>query len=454
MIMVAESLPGLKSVVSRSGLLGSSAAMATRVMTAFMLHAGRMSCLRAAAAVRSASRHRAQVGRFLSKWSSRLPCVGDWLRAELLRSETALGTYVFVVDATLCGQAGKLMENTYSTGNRRRRSRKGRRHGGYRHHRRSCHAFTVGLLLTPSGRRIPVLRPHYTKSYCEAHGITHRTTAEVAADMVRDVKVPAGARVIVVGDTAYESWVVREACEARGFRWIVPCNPERVLEGRQGRRVRVRSLMDDRSAWSWQTIRLAPSRGEFAAHRRLSRHRIGPKAKPRTYHVHEESRRVRSVGAVRVVFSTTKPNTKTASLDDTKILLTNAPDLSVREIVDIYTLRWQVELFFKELKSTLGFHQYRFKRFAAVEGWASLAITTFLYLEWYRARQLTSSRLSAADKAWWVPQRTHGLCQAVRLAAERSELAYLAKRMETPGGVRRMKALLERGFPAEYRAAM
>lgn len=440
MIMVSDSLPGLKSVLARCGLRVTAAAMATRLITAFILHAGRMSCLRAATSVRSDSRHRAQVGRFLTKWSSLLPCVNDWLRAELLRYETLLG--------------GRLTENTYSTGNRQRRPRKGRRHGGYRHQRRSCHSFTVGLLLTPSGLRIPVLKPHYTPSYCKAHGIIPRTTAEVAADMVRDLKVPAGARVIVVGDTAYESWVVREACEARGFRWIFPCNPERVLEGRQGRRVRVRSLMDDRSAWSWQTIRLAPGQGEFAAHRRLSRHRIGPKAKSRTYRVHEESRRIRSIGAVRIVFSTTKPDSKTASLDDTKILLTNASDLSVREIVDIYTLRWQIELFFKELKSTLGFHQYRFKRFAAVEGWASLAITTFLYLEWYRAKQLCRSKLAAEGKKWWVPQRTHGLCQAVRLASERSELAYMAKRLETPGGVQQMKALLERGFAAEYRAAM
>jgi hypothetical protein len=32
--------------------------------------------------------------------------------------------------------------------------------------------------------------------------------------------------------------------------------------------------------------------------------------------------------------------------------------------------------------------------------------------------------------------------------------AYMAKRLETPGGVQRMKALLERGFAAEYRAAL
>lgn len=454
MIMFTESLPGLKRVVSRSGLCGTAAAMAVRLMTAFMLHSGRMSCFQAANAIRSMGRHRAQVGRFLVRCSSRLAGLEDWLRAELLRYESIRSTFIFVVDATLCGQAGKRTENTYSTGNRQRRPAKRRRHGKHRHHRRSCHAFTVGLLLTTSGLRIPMLTPYRTRAYCEAHGISHRTTAEAAADMVRKLKVPAAARVIVVGDTAYESGVVREACNARGFCWIFPSNPERVLEGPQGGRVRLRSLMDDRSAWSWQTIRLSPNNGAFVAQRRVSRYRIGPKAKPRTYSVHEESLRIRSIGAVRTVFSTIKKDSATASLDDTKILLTNATALSVREIVDLYTVRWQIELFFKELKSSLGFHQYGFKRFAAVEGWASLAISTFLYLELYRARQLANAKLTVDAKAWWVPQRTHGLCQAVRLESERSEMTLIAKRLKTPGGIRRLKQLLQCGYATEYRAVL
>lgn len=454
MIMVADSLPGLKGVMQRSGLRGTAASMATRLISAFILHPGRMSCLQAAATVRSDSRHRAQVSRFLAKGVKLVSCVGDWFRDELMRFESSVGTYVFIVDATLCGQAGKHTENTYSTGNRKRRPRKGRRHGTYRYHRRSCHSFTVGLLLTPCGLRIPVLKPYYTRGYCKARKIDHCTTAEAAAVMVRELKVPAGAPVVVVGDTAYESQVVREACEARGFRWIFPSNHERVLEGPQGKRVRVRSRMDDRSTWSWQTIRLVPGRGAFAAYRRLSRHRVGPKVKSRTYHVHEERRRVRSVGAVRIVFSTMSKDATHASLADTKILLTNASDLSVRDIVDIYSLRWQIELFFKELKSSLGFTRYRFKRFDAVEAWASLAITTFLYLEWYRAKQLRRSTLAAEKKKWWVPQRTHGLCQAIRLATEQSEMDFIAKRLETRGGINRLKNLLKGGFAAEYRAAV
>ena len=70
-----------------------------------------------------------------------------------------------------------------------------------------------------------------------------------------------------------------------------------------------------------------------------------------------------SVGEVRLVFSTTKKDLKTATPDDVKILMTNDLRLSVRDVVELYSLRWQIELFFKELKSTLGFHQYQFQKF-------------------------------------------------------------------------------------------
>jgi len=194
MVMIANSLPGLKGVLEKSGLHSSAATMATRMIAAFTLHPGRMSCLRAAASVRSDGGHRAQVGRFLAKRSSRLASSGDWLRKELLRHETTSGAYVLVIDATLCSQAGKLTENTCSTGNRKSRTRKKQRYGAYRYHRRSCHAFTFGILITPSGRRIPMAKSYDTMSYCKTHGIKHRTTAESAADMVRELKVPAGVR--------------------------------------------------------------------------------------------------------------------------------------------------------------------------------------------------------------------------------------------------------------------
>lgn len=454
MVMVADVLPGLKRCLGRAALSESSRALVMRMVTAFILHSGRMSCLQAAGSVRCEARHRAQISRFLARPRWRDRDINSLLRQMLLAREASDGLFVFIVDATLCSQSGKKTENTYSTGNRKRRPRKGRRYGKNKHVRKNCHSFTAGLLLTPSGLRIPFCKPYHTHEYCQRNGLVHRTTAEAAAELIRELPLPEEAEVVVLGDTAYEAQVVRDACAARGYSWIFPGNPERVLAGPKGHRPKVRSLLKDWSTWSRQTIRLAPAQGPYAVYRRLSAHRIGPKTKPRTYSVHQEKREVHSVGAVRLVFSTTNKDLKQATPDDVKILMTNDLRRSVRDVVELYSLRWQIELFFKELKSTLGFDQYQFQNFAAVEGWAELALTTFLYLEWYRAQQLSRRGLSPEEKTWWRHQRAHGLSQAVRQSAEQSELEYIAGRLRTDGGIRKLKRILQASVTREYRAKL
>jgi hypothetical protein len=454
MIMVADVLPGFKRFSKRIPLSGTALSLVTHVLVAFVLHAGRMSCLAAAGSIRSDPRHRAQISRFLKRPRWQAKDINSLLREGLLAREVGKGLFIFIIDATLNGQAGQKTENTYSTGNRQRRPRKGSRYGKYKHAKKSCHSFTWGLLITPSGVRIPFCKPYHTREYCKQKGLTHRTTAEAAADMIGQLPLPEEAEVMVLGDTAYDAEVLRQACADRGYHWIFPCNPERVLAGPKGKRPKVRSLLKDWSNWSRQTLRLAPGQGKYAVYRRLSPHRIGPKAKVRTYYVHQERRAVHSVGEVRLLFSTTKKNLPSATADDVKILMTDDFRLPVRDVIELYSLRWQIELFFKELKSTLGFHQYQFQQFEAVEGWSELAVTTFLYLEWYRVEQLARRDLSEEDKQWWRHQRTYGLCQAVRLAAQQGELKYLADRLKTPGGIAKLKKLLRNSFAPEYQAIL
>ena len=453
MVMVADSVPGLKRWIGTLGLRDSTKILVIRVVVAFLLHAGRMSCLRAAGAVRSEARHRAQISRFLARPRWRKLNINSISRQKLLEKEAKDDRFVFIIDATLTSQAGKKTQNTYSTGNRQRRPCMGRRYGKTKHARKNCHSFTMGLLITPSGIRIPFSKPYYTRAYCKKKGLAHRTTAEAAAELIRQLPLPGEARVVVLGDTAYDAEVVRDACEDRGYSWIFPCNPERVLAGPQGKRPKVRSLLKDWSSWTRRTLRLAPGQGAYAVYRRLSPHRIGPKAKVRTYYVHQERQQVHSVGEVRLVFSTTNKTLKAATPDDVKILMTNDQRLSVRDVVELYSLRWQIELFFKELKSTLGFHQYQFQKFGPVEAWVELVLTAFMYLEYYRLRQMSRRDFSKEEKGWWEHQRTYGLCQAVRSASEQNELQYVADCLETPGGTRRLKRLIRNSFPKEYRAA-
>ena len=186
---------------------------------------------------------------------------------------------------------------------------------------------------------------------------------------------------VVLGDTAFDAKAIRTACEERKFSWIVPINPERVLAGEKPR-PKVSSLSEDLTADQMVCLKVHPGKGKYVDYRRISRYRIGPKFKPRTYYVHEESRDVHSVGKVRLFFSTTKAPAQGHRVEVQKTLMTNDAKLTLRDVIELYQLRWQIELFFKELKSTLGLHHYRFKKFEKAETWVTLCLVTFVYLEW------------------------------------------------------------------------
>jgi len=451
MIMVTDSARNLKRFLGLTALSEFASNMAMRMMITFMLHRGRMSCSQAAGAIGSEAVHRSQVTRFLARPRWLKHDFNAPLREAVLQMETCEGEYLFIIDATLVSQAGKKTENTYSTGNRGRHRAKKRRYNKKKVVYKKCHSFTFGLLITPSGYRLPFQIPHYTKEYCAAKGIEHRTTAQSAAELIRELPLPEEAEVVVLGDTAYDAKVVRQACDDRGYTWIFPANPERVYDGPKGDRPKLRSRLKDWKHLSQKRIRLRASSGQYAEYRRLSKWRVGPKQKARVYYAYQEKRQVRSVGCVRIVFSTTKANLQKATPDDVKIFLTNAMDRSLSEILELYSIRWQIELLFKEMKSTLGFSQYRFQDFKAVNAWVELAIATVLFLEHLRAKRLADRRLSKERRDWWRRQRIHGLCAAFRQECETEELKFLSERLKTPHGVKRLTKLLHAATPKEYR---
>ena len=454
MIIVAESARKLKTFIGNTQLGGVARTMMLRVVLTFIMHRGRMSCSAAAGSIASEPVHRGELTRFMARPRWQKHDFNNPLMRMLLAKEKKRGKFIFIIDATLVSQAGKKTQNTFSTGNRtRRKIKKGFRYNKKKVVRKNVHSFTFGLLITPSGIRIPMQIPHLTEEYCQENQRTHLTTAQAAAQMVRTLPLDDDAEVVVLGDTAYESSVVEEACEEKGYTWVFPANPERVFEGPTGQRPKLRSRLKDWTSLSLKTIRLRASTGKYAGYRRLSKWRVGPKMKPRVYYAYQEKRTVRNVGDVLLVFSTMKPDLKKATPDDVKILLTNATRLSLREVIELYSLRWQIELFFKELKSTLGFGQYSFIDFRAVEAWVKLAITTVLYLEYERIVHIQDRRLSEERRQWWERQRLHGLCHAVRQQIGTEELKYIEKRTKTSGGLKKLQRLLAAAIPQEYRVA-
>ena len=451
-MMFEDSLPGIKRFLAGAALSAARFGLLSGLMAAFVTHVGRMSASAAAGAVRTRARHRAAVVRFLDKAG----ITSDWTVLSrcadlLLACEAGRTGWVFVADQTLCGQQGAKTENTVRHGNFRPRPKNSlRRQKTWA--RRSCHTFVMALLLSPGGLRLPCFRCHRTRDYCRERGLDYRTQTQLAAELIRNSPAPDGPGTVMLGDTAFDAEVIRSACRERGWIWIVPVNPERVLAG-AGPRRKVSSLAGELDAEGFAPVRLVPGKGRRAAQRRAARCRTGPRSKARTYHVHGESREVHSVGRVRLVFSTTEKPEHGRPVRVQKTLMTNGLSLSAAEVAELYDLRWQIELFFKELKGTLGMHRYRFRRFAKVEAWTAVCLLTFVYLEWRRAVRLRRPGPADADRDRWRAKRTHALCAAVRTEAEGAELSRMAGWTRTRGGLRRLKRALRAAVPWEFREA-
>src|SRR5215471_13267170 len=204
MRILADALPGSKSFVAALGLPARSRGGVLRWLAVFVGHLGKMTATAVAQDVRTQPRHRAQSNRLLGRrfWQ-RVDVLGAAHRL-LLALEGCFGTFIFIVDQTYCGQQGQQIDNTFSTANYRPRPKK-RQRKQPKYARRSCHGFVAGLLLTPGGARLPLLRPYYTQAYCARHGQPYYKQTELAAELIRTLPLPATASVVVLGDTAFEA---------------------------------------------------------------------------------------------------------------------------------------------------------------------------------------------------------------------------------------------------------
>jgi hypothetical protein len=456
-MILNQTLPQGKPFFSLVGLSASYALHATRFLLACLLGGARLSCAEAAGTVRTAPCHRGTLTRFLR----RLPAVlrDDWLEAvfgSLLSGEPPQGTWLLILDQTYCGHNSARLDNSYSTSPRGKRERKDPKHKKDKRNKRKkqpqsyCHCFVFGLVITPTGLRLPLWRPYYTQDYCARMGRPYLKQTELAAQLIEQLRVPADADVVVLGDTAFDANALLATCGQRQFTFVVAMNGDRVLAGDQ-RQTKVTDLAAGWAAQDYTPVRLTAGEGQYEAQRRAAACRVGLTRKSRTFWVHHEDLVVHNVGTARVLYSTMHEPAAGQAVQPQKVLLSNDQRRSVAALVELYDLRWQIELFFKELKSILGLARYRLSNFRSVEGWVSLVVLAFAYLEWYRAEQLRRPGQSAKEHNRWRWQRSFGLCRAVRQDVEREDLLALVDKLQAPDGVTEVQALLRRAVQKEYR---
>ena len=115
---------------------------------------------------------------------------------------------------------------------------------------------------------------------------------------------------------------MQQACAERGWIWVVPADPERVLAGPKPR-PKPRPLLQEASARRFTAAKAHPDTDPYAPQRRWSESAGDRTNKGRTYYVWKKRVEVHSIGVVSVFVSTTKEPEAGRPLHEPKILLSN-----------------------------------------------------------------------------------------------------------------------------------
>jgi hypothetical protein len=342
------------------------------------------------------------------------------------------------------------------------------------------HAFLMGLLLTDRGARLPLPRKsYYTKEYCRKHRRRFRTTVQLAADMLKELRVPDEVDVVVVFDSAFDAEVIHRVCRRRGFHAVFPIDPNRVL-ARTAEQDAALVSGEKVVAWtrSWSRkefalLDLAMDSEDHVFARRRHADNLRVKKTRRRYAAAARRATVSKLGDCLIVASY-KENPKVQLLPGQsaewwayhkapvsyrkedrrkpsrwhgKVLACTDPTATTSQVIQWYEVRWQVELFFRELKSRMQFECYVLMNFEAVERYLDLLLMGLLLLEQQRLKDMQRDGDEVGQV--WVQARTTDRLRMLEALCQRWNVQYLEERLHTPGGTRRVLRELRCHVPCQ-----
>ncbi len=364
---------------------------------------------------------------------------------ELKRARGKEETWFLSIDG-LCSKRGSKtkVENAIQY-KRKKRGKKGRS--------TKAHVFVMGILITPSGARIALpRRSFYTKEYLKAENnrrkaedvvrnlLVHKTQVDRACLIVKELELPENIRLVVVADEYFKGTKLTNLCRKKGYIYIVPANSRRNFES--GGKLHAKGKALPRSAYRELILR----RGEedTASHRRHLPGRAGEKGR-RVYRFHYERRAVAGIGEVGVVYSWKGRRNRSGRLtsrETYKVLVCSDPRIAGKHIIEWFEMRWAVEVYFRELKSDLGFSDYQGMDFKAFERHVDLVLLSFMLLEEMRLAEMAKTR-SPVRRRELASLRTSGMLRRFEREAHANDLNMITEILELHRGFSQGRGLLQ-----------
>jgi hypothetical protein len=247
------------------------------------------------------------------------------------------------------------------------------------------------------------IRLYVKQEACAEVGVPFQKTTELAAQLIREFQAPARVKVMVLCDAYDLCPTVVKACREKRFHFASTLKSNRSLF-KQG--------------WKLKAGRYG--RNLFRRRRTTPLVLVKPHGKVRYRSLDAGWLQVSNLGVLHVVFSRKGAARKSLGL------VTDAPELSAAEIIQVYDRRWAIEQWLKDVKQLLGLGQYQNRSY-----WAAVihlhlvcfayALLTHLRVTRHGAQgQLT--REKAADRSVRATQ------EALRCLIWHDLVAYLKEK--------------------------
>jgi Transposase DDE domain len=283
--------------------------------------------------------------------------------------------------------------------------------------------------------------------------------------------VPPDVEVVVVYDSAFDANVIHRVCRQRSFDEVFPIDPNRNLSCSE--EPEAAALVGERVVhWtrSWARdeftlLELQHTNEDHVFMRRRHRDNLRLPKTFRRYAIAARHANVSHLGEC-VIVASYKENPSVAVGPDqpadwwayhtgpvryqghrrpqparwqAKVLACTNVGMRGRQVVEWYEIRWQIELYFRELKSRMQFGCYVLRRFEAVERYLDLVMMGLLLLEYERLGESEASGpVEPRGEEPRFQARTTDRLRSLEETCHAWNVEVIAQRIETEGGRRRL----------------
>jgi Transposase DDE domain len=409
--------------VRKSGLI-------QQYMTAILMCGGKKTLTNLSRVILSLRKSKVSVGKFFKgkNFKSR-----DFYK-KVLRTIIKLyvgigGTVAFLVDGVSTKRGGFTKIENATKYKEKNKSNKGRSS--------KAHTFLMGLLILPFGLRIPFTRyTYYTKEYCRKHKMKYVKQTTLVCLMIEELRqyIPKDIRIVMVADSFFDTKEIFKKAKEHSIDFITSADKARTYRrGKQKNKLSKKGKSIPKS--DCKTYKITRGEEKFTSeHTRYAG--VGQKKKTKhEYRAKGEILNVSGLGDTLVVFSFKKIFAgKNNFKESFRILLCSNTSMPVQEVIEFYALRWQIEIFFRELKSDIGLGDFCGRDFKAFERFIDLCLLSFLFLEIFRLKKIKSTN-SKLEKGKLKLMRTRGLKKVLMMEefseSKKIRFAFDKKLLET-----------------------